>query len=174
MKLLEDEKLLFTLNPKRSLVGYWLFCDFLRSIGLVLIAGIWVTVVFFSLKQLHTILITILGIALGIFALYMVIRFITNSLRFNKLKVWITTKRVIIRKGLVGYSEKSLLLERIGEIIVKETFLQRLFGIRILMLEVLGTGRRREVLPGFPSAVETKQTLLDLISKKRKAEKLTY
>ena len=104
----------------------------------------------------------------------MAIKTIIQTLRYNKLFLWITSKRLVIQRGLIGESQKSILLERIGEITIKQTFLQRLFGISVILLEVISAGGRNEVLPGFKNAANLKQMILELISKKRKAEKLSF
>lgn len=182
---LENEKVLLEIKPKKGLKLYWVLCD----VAVWSFLGILISIAFSVLGLM--ILATIRGekienifIGSGIYAPLLIYLFIliitpivswyTASMRYRKLQYTLTNKRLIIHRGFVGYSTKSILLERIGEIVVKQTYVQRLCGIQYLLLEVLGTGARTEVLPGVPHAFEVKQQLLELLSKKRRDEKLTY
>ena len=176
MNLLEGEEIILRTEAEKNLLYYRLFHEFIA--GLIFV-GIFLIVPSFVLVSSEIVsigtMVVYYFLALAILLLvYMAIKTIYQTLRYNKLYLWITNKRLIIRRGLIGESQKSILLERIGEITIKQTFLQRLFGVRILLLEVIGAGGRNEVLPGFKNAVNCKQMILDLISKKRKAEKLTF
>ncbi len=50
---------------------------------------------------------------------------------------WITNQRVIIRRGLIGYSINSIPLERVSNVLISRSFLERLFGFDSLHVQTL-------------------------------------
>jgi membrane protein YdbS with pleckstrin-like domain len=101
--------------------------------------------------------------------------------RYNYQHYWITNKRVLYRKGLLGYTISSIPLERISDVIVSRTFWERVFGFGSVMIQSLAgqiTYRNRLGSEGsllaVPDPEGTQKLIFDLIKKKRKSEKLSF
>ena len=108
--------------------------------------------------------------------------FISSFLRYKQEKYWITTQRIIFRRGFIGYSITSLPLERIVDVVISRSFMQQIFGTPSLHLDTFGSGYVGGGMQNYASkgtmfAVDNPEDLqkliLELIKKKRKAEKLT-
>jgi len=103
------------------------------------------------------------------------------DMKYKKQHYWITTKRVIYKRGLIGYKISSIPLERISDIILSRTFLERLFGFGSLHVQTLagqithgGRSGAEAMLLAVPNPEETQELIFQLVKKKRKAEKITF
>ena len=101
--------------------------------------------------------------------------------RYKYQHYWITNKRVLYRRGILGYTISSIPLERISDVIVSRTFLERVFGFGSVLIQSLAgqiTYRNRlgseGALVAIPDPEGTQKLIFDLIKKKRKAEKLSF
>jgi uncharacterized membrane protein YdbT with pleckstrin-like domain len=101
--------------------------------------------------------------------------------RYNYQHYWITNKRVLYRKGILGYTISSIPLERISDVIVSRTFWERVFGFGSVLIQSLAGqisyGRRHGAegsLLAVPDPEGTQKLIFDLIKKKRKTEKLSF
>lgn len=173
MKLLPGEKIIIETAPQSSLKSYRLFSSLVAVLAFIMVLGLVTIITAATAGSLQFGLLVFLGEIIFIGLLRVIPLYIENNMRFKKMYYWVTNKRIIVKRGLVGDEERSILIERLGEVIIVQTWLQRKFGIHFIILEVIGN-RNKEVLPGVPNAPEVKQVLLKLISEKRKAEKLTY
>lgn len=179
MQLLEGEKIIIKAKPKPAVRAYWLVSSIHIWIIFCLFATGFITSVTVALSASISFLpenaiVTAYTTFIILFLSYGTYNLVATILRYDKMQFWITNKRIVIQKGLIGTSQTSLPLERIGEIIVKQTFLQKMFDIKMLSMEVVGIGGRNEAMPAIPNADNVKLQILELLSKKRKAEKLSY
>ena len=101
--------------------------------------------------------------------------------RYNYQHYWITNKRVLYRRGILGYTISSIPLERISDVIVSRTFLERIFGFGSVLIQSLAgqiSYRNRLGSEGsllaVPDPEGTQKLIFDLIKKKRKSEKLSF
>lgn len=109
------------------------------------------------------------------------IGYIIAALRYRKQHYWITNKRVIYKRGLIGYRVTSIPYERISDIIISRSFLERIFGFGSLHVQTLAgqmTGRSRMgaegVLLAIPDPEGTQELIFKLAKEKRKVEKITF
>lgn len=123
--------------------------------------------------------------------LFVVIPLVTSHLRYNKQHYWITNKRVIYKRGMLGYKISSIPLERISDIIITRSFWETLFGFGSIHIQSMagqfsggyrGGYARRGYRPGLgaegsllaiPNPEGLQKLVFELIKKKRKSEKLT-
>ncbi|MDI6720970.1 MAG: PH domain-containing protein, partial [Candidatus Aenigmarchaeota archaeon] len=101
---------------------------------------------------------------------------------YNKFYYWITNKRIITKRGIIGYQIVSIPHERISDIIISRTFFENIFGIASLHVQSLAgqtsfrgysaTGSEGQLF-AIPKPEETQNKILKLIRAKRKAEGLT-
>lgn len=124
---------------------------------------------------------------LGILVLALIIAFALSHNRYKHQNYWITNKRVIYKRGLVGYTISSIPLERISDVIVSRTFLERIFGFGSLYIQSLAgqsTFHRRGAwgsylgaegaLIAIPDPEKIQELIFKLVKMKRKREKLTF
>ncbi|MBS7657074.1 PH domain-containing protein [Candidatus Bathyarchaeota archaeon] len=99
------------------------------------------------------------------------------NLTFKKHHYWITDKRVVWRRGVIGYSITSVPLERISDVTISRTFWERLCGVSGLVIKEVGAvpkyygyyGYSLGVFPtmiAVPNPEEVQRQILELISKK--------
>jgi len=100
--------------------------------------------------------------------------------RYSYQHYWITNQRILYRRGLLGYSIHSIPLERVSDVIVSRSFLERIFGFGSVLVQSLAGqityGRRwgaEGSLLATPDPEGTQKLIFELIKKKRKTEKLT-
>jgi len=94
---------------------------------------------------------------------------------YNYRYYWITNKRVICKRGLLGYTIASVPYERISDIIVTRRFLERLLGFGSLYIQSLAGQIGMEItFQAVPDPEGTQKLLFDLVKKKRRREHITF
>lgn len=86
-----------------------------------------------------------LVLVLSLFLVFIVL-WIISSLKYKWEYYWLTNKRIIQRKGLIGHSISSVPYERISDVIVSRNWLEKLLGIGSLRIQTLAgqiSGRGR-------------------------------
>ena len=113
------------------------------------------------------------------FFLLIILYLVANN-RYNYQHYWITNKRIMYRRGILGYKISSIPLERISDVIVSRTFIERIFGFGSLHIQSLAGqvtyGSRigaEGSLIAAPDPEGLQKLVFELIKKKRKDEKLT-
>ena len=112
--------------------------------------------------------------------IFLVLAFAFANLAYNKYHYWITNKRVIVKRGLLGYSITSIPYERISDVIVSRSFLEQLCGIASLHIQSLagqvtyGKYGSEGTLLAVPSPEDLQVKILELVKQKRKEEHLSF
>ena len=78
--------------------------------------------------------------------LFSIVFWIISSLKYKWEYYWLTNKRIIQRKGLIGHSISSVPYERISDVIISRSWLEKLLGIGSLRIQTLAgqiSGRGR-------------------------------
>lgn len=169
-ELQKGEKVVKGIKPLSILKWYF----FLRSA-----IGLFIFMIFFL--QIGF-LIPFISLIFGFFILIiLIILYLIANNRYNYQHYWITNKRVLYRRGLIGYRISSIPLERISDVIVSRTFWERVFGFGSVHIQSLAGqityGRRLGAegsLLAIPNPEKTQKLIFDLIKKKRKTEKLSF
>jgi len=173
-ELQEGEKVVKDIKPLSILKWYF----FLRSA-----IGLFIFLIFFSwILFIPTLFFSIISLTLWFFILIiLVILYLIANNKYNYQHYWITNKRVMYRRGLIGYRISSIPLERISDVIVSRTFWERVFGFGSILIQSLAGqityGRRLGAegsLLAIPNPEGTQKLIFDLIKKKRKTEKLSF
>lgn len=117
----------------------------------------------------------------ALIAFSVILGFVFASLRYSKQFYWITNKRVIYKRGLIGYRITSIPYERISDVVISHTFWERLFGfgslhIQSLAGQVSGTHTlgSEGVLLAISNPEEIQELIFKLVKSKRKEERLTF
>lgn len=140
ISFLKGEKILKEIRPLPRFKLYyilsgtiWLALFFLLP-GILLLQGIVHYAVSLSL-------LLVLGLLL-----FSIVFWIISSLKYKWEYYWLTNKRIIQRKGLIGHSISSVPYERISDVIVSRNWLEKLLGIGSLRIQTLAgqiSGRGR-------------------------------
>ena len=167
--LLSDEKIIREIKPSLALKKLFIIKGTL--IGLLFIMPFLLGA--FASSSSDVLFISIIGIA----AIFTISALISENAYSNK-QYWITSKRIIDKHGVLGYTVWSIPLERISDVIVTHTFLENLFGIAGLKVGSLaGQISRNNGSEGSLQAVENpeelQEVIFDLLTKRRKEANLT-
>ena len=174
-ELQEGEKIIKDIKPLPVLKWYFFITSAL-GILIFLFCFIWIIfiprLVFAALSLIFMFFILVI----------LVILYLVANNRYNYQHYWLTNNRVLYRRGVLGYRISSIPLERISDVIVSRTFLERIFGFGSVHIQSLagqfsyGTGRlgTEGALLAAPDPEGTQKLIFDLIKKKRKTEKLSF
>ena len=160
--LQEGEKLVQEIKPESGLKWYFVF-----SFGGIAAGGIIIIPIFYLLLILNFMgnFFLYLPIIIGIF---IIIDLIFAVLRYNKQYYWITNKRIVYKRGIIGYRVTSIPYERISDIIISRTLFENIFGFGSLHIQTLAgqvSGRHslgsEGVLLAIPKPEETQENNLE-------------
>ena len=182
-KLLEDEEIIEDIKPLPKLKTYFritygisaiIALPFLFVAPFVLLYG--------SSNFSYFISVGIWGLILLLLGIILLVApiGILPELAYNKHHYWITNKRIIIKRGLIGYSITSIPYERISDIIISRSFLERFVGIASLHVQSLagqysyGRFGGEGALLAVPNPEELQAKLMELVKKKRQEERLAF
>lgn len=180
--LLEGEEILKEIKPLHAL----------RSIIFIRQFGIFLLVYFIIFAYVLVLLMPPLGYDLQVwlFTLFIIVlilsivtSFILSLISYDKYYYWITNKRVIVKSGIIGYKISSIPYERISDIVISRSILERLFGVTSLHIQSLAgqltpspyskMGSEGNLLAVY-NARELQSMIWELVKKKRKEEGLTF
>jgi len=175
-ELQEVEKVVNDIKPLPILKWYF----FLRSA-----IGLFIFMIFFAwIIFIPALIFSIISWSLIFFILViLVILYLIANNKYNYQHYWITNKRVLYRRGLIGYRISSIPLERISDVIVSRTFWERIFGFGSILIQSLagqmtyphgGRLGAEGSLIAIPDPEGTQKLIFELIKKKRKTEKLSF
>jgi len=169
-----NEKVIREIKPLTRLKWYY-FISYTFSFVIFLLFFTWL--LFFFVPSLY-IIINLIFIGLA---------YVLSSNRYRHQNYWITNKRVIYKRGLIGYTISSIPLERISDVIVSRTFLERIFGFGSVYIQSLAgqsTFTPRSVwgsrlgaegnLVAIPEPEKIQELIFKLVGIKRKRERLTF
>jgi uncharacterized membrane protein YdbT with pleckstrin-like domain len=173
-KLLEGEQILEEIKPQPALKKY--FGITYSALALVFYAcfGWWIPVLFFKNFAL------VIPMMILFLVIFLVLAAFFAQLAYSKYHYWITNKRVIVKRGLLGYSIISIPYERISDVIVSHSFLEQLCGIASLHIQSLAGqityGKRGSegTLLAVPNPEGLQVKILELVKEKRKEEHLSF
>jgi len=126
------------------------------------------------------------GLLYLVFAVvFIFLAFILGNLMFKIYHYWVTDQRVIWKHGIIGYRITSVPLERISDVAVSRTFLERICGVGGVVVKEMSSeivygywygGALRWPFPtmiAVPYPEEMQRRILELIGKKGKESRLT-
>ena len=74
----------------------------------------------------------------GILIAIILIGIFVSIVSYNKYKYWITNKRLISGRGIIGYSVDSLPLEMVQDVIMNRSIADRILGLTSLYIAPIG------------------------------------
>ncbi len=74
----------------------------------------------------------------GIMVAIILIGIFVSMVSYNKYRYWITNKRLISGRGVIGYSVDSLPLEMVQDVILNRSILDRILGLTSLYISAIG------------------------------------
>jgi len=84
---------------------------------------------------------SVLYFLIALFAIIIVMTLIsvfTSILSYNKYRYWITNKRLISGRGIIGYSVDSLPLEMVQDVVINRAIVDRMLGLTSLYVSAIG------------------------------------
>ncbi|HLD41662.1 MAG TPA: PH domain-containing protein [archaeon] len=175
-ELLEGEKILFDEKPLPALRKYFFLSVSMGwAIGYIFIFWVFAAMLAFLTNSL---LLATTG-SLAIFFILLAPIYLISGNMYNYRHYWITNKRVVQKSGFLGYSVNSVPLERVSDVIMTRSFLERIFGFGSVHIQTLAGqvsyGRKGSEVSfdAIKNPEQTQRIVLELIKKKRKEERLT-
>ena len=141
------------------------------------------TIGLMSLASLMGVGVFVFGLLIFLVLLVLVFAgpWLLSGMSYEKYHYWITNKRLIVKKGIIGYHVTSIPYERISDIIVSRSFIENIIGIASLHVQTLAgqitRGSRfggEGALLAIPNPEETQSKILNLTRRHRKSEKLSF
>jgi uncharacterized membrane protein YdbT with pleckstrin-like domain len=175
--LLRGEKIVYKTKPLPNLKWYFFLKMSLMIFFVVLFVGSVFLRMFYSIPNYTYLPLSIrllpFVIFLAVVGFGLSISYFESWNRYKYRYYWVTNKRVIFKRGLLGYSISSIPLERVSDVIVSRSFFERILGFGSVHIQSLAGQLSRR---GFgaeasfnavPCPEKTQQLFLELISKKR-------
>jgi uncharacterized membrane protein YdbT with pleckstrin-like domain len=183
-ELLEGEKIIEDIKPLIGLRKYFAFINYALitfAIALLIFPFLLIDVTI-SHSPFQRGSFIPLWIYTSIFFLYILLLMLGRWVavrRYDHRHYWITDKRIISKSGIIGYKVKSIPLERISDVTISRSFLERYFGFGSILIQSLAGqlsyGRMGAEchLAAIPDPEKIQKKIFELIKEKRKKEKLT-
>lgn len=177
--LQQGEKILKEIKPLPQLKNYL----FALYFGIITFVWLFMGGGLFLMGIEEGILLQMFFLWLIILIIFLAIAFLACSKIYSQTHYWVSSKRIIVKRGFLGYTITSIPFERVSDIIISRSFLETLFGFGSLQIQSLAgqftysTGGRwgaEGLLLAVPEPEKLQEFLFELIKKKRKAEKLTF
>ncbi|MCK5017045.1 MAG: PH domain-containing protein [Candidatus Peribacteraceae bacterium] len=100
--------------------------------------------------------------------------------QYNMRYYWITSSRIIAKRGIIGYSINSIPLERISDVLISRSFIEKIFGFGSLHIQTMsgqysprGRGGAEGNLKAIPKPEEMQSLIFNLLTQKRKNQHIT-
>jgi membrane protein YdbS with pleckstrin-like domain len=190
--LQEGESILFETKPLKGLMWYMAILGFFPTFIIMwifgqffVVGGTILSTVFFVMgngttPQLSSIFSSLFIAIIIFFMLAIVVDLLVARRRYNMRYYWLTDKRIIVKKGFIGYSINSIPLERISDVMISRSLVERIFGFGSLHIQSLAgqysIGGRLGAegnLEAIPDPEKNQELIFRLVKEKRKTEHLT-
>lgn len=169
INLQKGEEIIFETRPDKKLKTYWLYNVYLL-LGFIGIFFLFPIVMMAIDEGLIVLFIGVLA-SLIIFGIILIISGLLISNSYSYRYYWVTNKRILYKRGTLGYKVSSIPLNRISDVILSKTFLERIAGIESIRIQTLAgqisggrTGSEGD-LAAVPNALELQRLILDAIEK---------
>lgn len=167
----EGEQIIQEIKPMYRLKIYY----FVPNIFLIFFASLYIYFAgrFFNISSWLTGSVIILAL---------IISWLIAGSQYSNEYYWITNKRIIYKRGILGYQITSIPYERVSDVMISRTFTERIFGIASLHVQSLAgqvttIGRSLGAegsLNAIPNPEEMQELIFKLIKQKRTEEHLSF
>lgn len=172
--LLSGEKIVEEIKPSPDLKKYFFVSAF--GVTSIMILPFMIMLLIVAIVVPAILLLLVIFLAIYIYGVW----FLINS-SYDMMYYWITNKRIITKRGIIGYRITSIPFERISDIIISRTFLEKICGIASLHIQSLAgqaspgssLGSEAQLL-AIPDPEEMQNKIFKLVTAKRKREHLTF
>jgi len=182
-RLQEGEKIIDSIKPLPGLKWMFFLQGLIGWFFIILFGGLWIIIplvfLFAAIGGIVGAILALVTALIGLVAI-VVIPYTFASMNYNKRFYWITNKRVVGKRGLIGYSVNSIPLERISDVIISRSFIESIFGFGSIHIQTLagqasmrGKWGAEGNLQAVPEPEELQQKIFELVKGKRKDEGLT-
>ena len=80
-------------------------------------------------------------------------------------RYWVTDKRIIVSNGIIGYRARSVPFERISDVAISANWLERIFGLRSVMVrDMTGEAESGAALLASPDAEGLQEEILSRVA----------
>lgn len=179
-QLQDDEKIVKDIKPLPVLKWYFFFVEILGSGVIIVFLSIYVFLLFSTNSASSVIYFISYFVVFVILAMLLILYLVANN-RYKYQHYWITNKRIMYRRGILGYKISSIPLERVSDVIVSRGFVERMFGFGSILIQSLaGQFTPHQMfgsegsLVAVPDPEGLQKLIFDLIKIKRKEEKLSF
>lgn len=177
--LQERETIVQEIKPLSNLKWYFFFSG--QGLGISAIVGIGAIIYFmFTFSDIFFTYNPWIFVGIGILIGF-ILNFVFSLLRYGKQYYWITNKRIVYKRGLIGYRITSIPHERISDIIISRTLLEKILGFGSLHIQSLAgqmtdkyTLGAEGVLLAIPNPEQTQELIFKLVKAKRKEEGISF
>lgn len=178
--LQEGEKIVKDLKPVKNVLWFLILSNAIPVVLIMCSISFMFGLAIFTKKISFAF--SLFAIGLFVLLIFLIgVAIIIALLQFQKLSYWITNKRIVFKRGIIGFSISSIPLERISDIILSRSFVEMIFGFGSLHVQSLAgqynptTRRGSEAsLLGVPEPEKTQELIFKLVKEKRKTEKLSF
>ena len=109
-----------------------------------------------------TAFIGLLSLGIGLLALPVV--YIVARAFFAKHSYWVTSSRVVVTNGIIGYRARSIPLERISDVAISCNFIERALGLRsVIVRDMTGEAMSGATMMGAENATALQREILDQV-----------
>jgi len=172
----DGERVVFESKPETGLKWYLFISSILALFVFLVVFGLWGLAVMLVNPYWSGLSMIIFAVMfLILLADYIIIRRV-----YNMRYYWISTQRIIVKRGFIGYSINSIPLERVSDVLISRSLLERIFGFGSLHVQTLAgqyTMRGRFGAEGnlqaIPEPENNQHLIFDLITKRRKDARIT-
>jgi uncharacterized membrane protein YdbT with pleckstrin-like domain len=79
----------------------------------------------------------------------------------RKHRYWLTSSRVVVTNGIIGYRARSIPLERVSDVAISCNWLERAFGLRsVIVRDMTGEAQSGAAMLAVPDAAALQGTIL--------------
>ena len=125
LNLQKEEKIISEYKPEMIL---WLFASIFGRIIVALLITAFIAII---TKTSDVVFLAVL------FVLFLLIQFIMSYMAYTHAYYVVTNKRLMQKKGFIGYSVTSVSYNRLADIIVRHSMMEKVFGVGSLLVQTL-------------------------------------
>ncbi len=181
--LAEGERIVQEIKPEYNLRIYYFLGMFLPLLPVFAIVAFY-ALMLASTPKVFGMQVIFSNSLYALIAIFLLAVWLLSGNKYSHEFYWITNKRIVYKRGMLGYRITSIPYERVSDVMISKTFTERIFGIASLHIQSLagqvtnpwqGTGLGAEgSLNAIPNPEETQELIFKLIKEKRKEEHLSF
>jgi len=161
--LQDKEKILKQIKPTKAFI-HMAFAKII--ILLILLILFFIPQLYFAEKGIAPAIVFI------VFAILLIlITVVTALLKYKQEEYWITNKRIIVKKGIIGHSITSIPYSKISDLIISKSIFEKIFSVGSIYIQTLAgqvSGKNQRGAEGYLVALKKPDEIQELIFKQMK------